>query len=86
MSKSAGKKVLMKMDERLARDIEGISKELEVSAETLVASLVWLGKRAMGRKVKIEGVDEKKTLTISSFEHFQKICPLDETPDGSETK
>lgn len=74
----------MKMDERLAKEIEGISKELDVPAETFVASLVWLGKRAIGRKVKIESSDERKSLTISSFESFQKICPLDDNPDATQ--
>ncbi len=82
MSKSAKKiqrkKILMSMDTELAKQIQVLSERAGTSPQNILAALVWIGKKAFGRNVKIESDDEKLRLSISSFAEFPKLTPLDE--------
>lgn len=81
MSKQT-KQVNLSVDERLLQDIMRISKELGSAPEQVLASLVWLGKKAMGRRIKIESSQETKVLTITAFESHPKIEPLTDDQNG----
>lgn len=66
----------MKVDPPLAKDVKELAAQLSVSPQELLASLVWIAKKAMGRKVKIESKAENKTLTITAFEDCPPMSPL----------
>lgn len=67
---------LLKIDADLAREIESLSQESGASVRDILASLVWIGKSAFGRKIRIEDKEDDKVMTISSFEKLKKLIPL----------
>lgn len=75
--KSNQKEVLMKVDPRIAKELKDISNQVGAGTQDLLASLVWLAKKAMGRKIKIESKEEAKSLTVTTFESLPKVSPLD---------
>jgi hypothetical protein len=75
--KSNQKEVLMKVDPHTAKELKEISGQVGASTQDLLASLVWLARKAMGRKIKIESKEESKSLTVTTFEGLPKISPLD---------
>lgn len=66
------------MDEELAKDIAKLSQEAGTTPQNLLQSLVWLGKKFMGRNVIIQSKDESKVLKITGFGDFPKSSPLDQ--------
>lgn len=74
--KQAQKEVLMKIDPRIAKDLKEISDKVGAGTQDVLASLVWLAKKAMGRKIRIESKEEAKSLTVSTFENLPKVSPL----------
>jgi hypothetical protein len=72
------KKVMLPVDPQLAKEIQQLSASSGSSPQNILAALVWIGKKAFGRKVKIEGDNENMRLSITSFEDFPKLSPIDE--------
>ena len=67
------KDIDLPVDSRVAADLQQMSKAAGTSDANLLASLIWMGKKAFGREVQIRGKDEKQTLTIKSFADLDKI-------------
>lgn len=78
LSKTKRKQVTMTVDNELAKQINELSKESGSSVQNILAALVWIGKKAFGRTVKIESSSEQLRLSITAFEEFPKISPLDD--------
>lgn len=67
----------MKVDPHIAKELKEISGQIGTGTQDLLASLLWLARKAMGRKIKIESKEESKSLTVTTFEDLPKISPLD---------
>lgn len=67
----------MKVDPRIAKDLKELSDKVGAGTQDVLASLVWLAKKAMGRKIKIESKEESKSLTVTTFENLPKVTSLD---------
>lgn len=67
----------MEMDEELAKEIIQLSQEANTTPQNMLQSLVWLGKKFMGRTVTVQSNDESRVLKVTGFGNFPKTTPLD---------
>lgn len=63
----------------MAQELEQMASATGATAKDILDILLYIGKKAMGRKVKITGKDDKSEVYIS-LERFPKIVPLN--PDS----
>lgn len=63
----------------MAQELEQMASATGANAKEILDILLYIGKKAMGRKVKITGDDDKFEVSIS-LQKFKKIAPLN--PDS----
>lgn len=69
----------MKVDPGMAQEIERMAQATGASPKDILDILLYIGKKALGRKVKITGDDDKFEMSIS-LQKFKKIAPLNPDP------
>lgn len=72
-----GRLVNIEVDEALARDLIWMSQRTGQSIRNLLAALVWIGKKAFGRKLTVQSKEEAKVLEVHLFEELEKVTSLD---------
>lgn len=66
----------MKIDPFLAKELRRLSRQMDSNPQELLASLLWIAKVAMGRKIKIDSSEEAFQLVIDTFSHFPKLSKI----------
>ncbi len=72
------KQVSLQIDAQMAEELAKMSKQAGTSSRNLLATLLWMGKKAFGREVTIESDAETQALSIKSFADLPKLESLDD--------
>lgn len=60
----------------MAKDIAQLSAHMHTSPGQLLATLIWVAKHAMGRKVVLDNDQESLRLVIETFAQFNRLTDI----------
>jgi hypothetical protein len=74
------KDVVMKLDPNMASEIQRLAEATNSTAGEIMDMLLYIGRKALGRKVTISSKEENDQVEIS-FNKFKKVANLKDSKD-----